>query len=246
MKTPLKIALVGDHDPAIAAHRAIPLALDRASGDLGLPVTATWIDTIEIGDAAARLRGFDALWLVPGSPYRSMDGALRAVRHARETRLPFLGTCAGFQHAVIDHARHGLGWPDADHAETAPEAPRAVITPLACGLVEALEPIRFVAGSRIAAIYGQPSAVERYRCRYGLNPAFAEALLGGPMRIAATGDRGEVRAVELDDHPFFIATLFQPERGALEGATPRLVRALIQAAQAARVAAAASKESPCC
>jgi CTP synthase (UTP-ammonia lyase) len=232
----LKIALVGDHDPAITAHRAIPLALDLASRDVDMPVTATWVATDEIvnGD---RLRGFDAVWAVPGSPYRSMDGALLAIRHARENRLPFLGTCGGFQHAVVEYARNVLGWPDAQHGETTPEAARAVITPLSCLLVEAAGPIRFVAGSRVAAIYGQLTAEERYHCRYGLNPSFREALVAGPLRVGATDELGDVRAIELDGHPFFIATLFQPERAALKGQTTRLVRALLRAA---------SKDSPCC
>jgi CTP synthase (UTP-ammonia lyase) len=49
-----------------------------------------------------------------------MTGALAAIRHARERRLPFLGTCAGFQHAVVEYARNVLGWLDADHGRFLP------------------------------------------------------------------------------------------------------------------------------
>ncbi len=63
-----------------------------------------------------------------------MDGALLAIRYAREQKRPFLGTCGGFQHAIIEYARNVLGWADADPAETAPDAARPVIAPLQCAL----------------------------------------------------------------------------------------------------------------
>ena len=100
--------------------------------------------------AATRVFGFSGLWCVPTSPYRSMEGALLAIRYARESGVPFLGTCGGFQHAVIEYARNVLGWADAEHAETAPDAARAVISLLECPLVETSGVVRFVPGSRIA------------------------------------------------------------------------------------------------
>ncbi|MDP1533645.1 MAG: hypothetical protein Q8L92_08710, partial [Rubrivivax sp.] len=83
MNTELRVGLVGDHDEAIPAHRAIPLALALAAADLGCAVRPTWLHTDTLIDPRA-LEGYDALWCVPGSPYRSMDGALRAIRFARE------------------------------------------------------------------------------------------------------------------------------------------------------------------
>jgi CTP synthase (UTP-ammonia lyase) len=85
-------------------------------------------------------------------------------------------------------------------------------------------------GSRIAAAYGSERATEGYRCRYGLNPAFRAQLIGGPLRATAFDAAGEVRAIELADHPFFVCTLFQPERAALRGDMPPLVLALLEAA----------------
>lgn len=87
-------------------------------------------------------------------------------------------------------------------------------------------------GSRLAGAYGALESREGYRCRFGLNPAFARELTAGPLRATATDAAGEVRAVELDGHPFFVATLFQPERAALAGVTPLLVVALVRAAAA--------------
>jgi CTP synthase (UTP-ammonia lyase) len=230
MTTEIHIGLIGDYNASVVAHQAIPVALQLAAKELALTVVPEWVPTEEIQDVA-RVAGFDGLWCVPASPYRNMEGALRAVRFAREQRRPFLGTCGGFQHAVIEYARNVLGWTDADHAETAPDAIRPVITPLSCALVEVADKVRFRPGSRIFAAYGRGEAAEGYHCSYGLNPEFQARLTSGPLRISAEDERGEVRAVELDGHPFFVATLFQPERAALAGRLPPLVRSFVRSIQ---------------
>jgi CTP synthase (UTP-ammonia lyase) len=224
------VALIGDHDPDVTAHRASPRAIELASAAVGAPVVAQWIPTDEIADTA-RLEAFDGLWCVPASPYRSMDGALRAIRFAREQRRPFLGTCGGFQHAVLEYARNVLGWSDAGHAETDPDpdAARVVVAPLECSLVEVSGDVHLLPDTHLARAYGAPSAREGYHCRYGMNPAFRDELAHGPLRIAATDELGDVRAVELTDHPFFVATLFQPERAALEGRPPPIAVAFVRA-----------------
>ncbi|MFN8586484.1 MAG: CTP synthase [Candidatus Eisenbacteria bacterium] len=225
----VRIALVGDFDPAVTAHRAIPRALELAcKAAARADVTWEWVPTDAIR-APERMAGSAGVWCVPASPYRSTDGALAAIRVARENGLPFLGTCGGFQHAVLEYARHVLGGADAEHAELAPGAARTVIAPLACSLVEKSNEVRFVPGTRIAAAYTRASSQEGYHCSYGLNPELAHALTAGPLRATAHDESGEVRAVELDGHPFFVATLFQPERAALEGVLPPLVAAFVRA-----------------
>jgi CTP synthase (UTP-ammonia lyase) len=234
------IGLVGDHDPSIVAHRAIPIALARAAEWFGVDLRFEWSGTETI-TSPSLVSVFDGLWCVPGSPYRSMDGALRAIRHARERGVPFLGTCGGFQHAVIEYARNVLGWDQAEHAESSPEAPHAVISQLDCSLIDVSEPLHLAAGSRLAAAYGAEHVTEEYHCSFGLNPAFQAELVAGPLRAAAITERGDVRAVELDGHPFFLAMLCQPERAALGGVIPPLVAAFVAGcAQAAGVAPSAS------
>jgi CTP synthase (UTP-ammonia lyase) len=229
MGSSIRVGLVGDYKASSVAHQAIPRALAMASEEQACPLQFEWVPTEEIDDAG-RVAALDALWCVPASPYRSMEGALCAIRWAREQGTPFLGTCGGFQHAILEYARNVLGWADAEHAETAPEAARPVITPLTCSLVEVTGGIRFLPGSHIAAAYGCLETTEGYHCRYGLNPAFLAELTSGPLRITATDTEGEVRAVELEGHPFFVATLFQPERAALAGRIPPLVTAFVRAA----------------
>jgi CTP synthase (UTP-ammonia lyase) len=225
------IGLIGDYNPSVPAHQAIPMALQAAAQALGIEIGFEWVPTEEV-TSTARVSRFDGLWCVPGSPYRSMNGALLAIRHARESATPFLGTCGGFQHAVIEYARSVLGWADADHSETAPDAVRAVISPLECALVETTSAVRLYPGTCIASAYGVTETQEGYRCRYGLNPEFQSALVAGPLRACADDATGEVRAVELDGHPFFVATLFQPERAALKGQSVPLVVAFIRACAA--------------
>jgi len=171
---------------------------------------------------------------VPASPYADTAGALAAIRFARETGRPYLGTCGGFQHAIREYAAAAWGIARPAHAETDPGAADPVITPLACGLVEKSGVVHFAPGSRLARIYGTPRATETYHCRYGLSPRHAAGLDAGPLRVAACDDAGEVRAIELDGHPFFVATLFQPERATLEGRAQPLVAAFAAAAAAAR------------
>ena len=221
----LHLALIGEYHPAVTAHQAIPVALQQAADRLGLTVHLQWLDT----DNLPSLHGFDGFWCVPASPYRDTDGALQAIRFAREQRRPFLGTCGGFQHAVLEYARHVLGWADAQHGELNPEAKRAVIAPLSCALVEATDRVRLAPYTRIAEAYGTLDLEEGYRCRYGVNREFLDALLEGDLIACGHDSAGDLRAVELLDHPFFVATLFQPERAALNGITPPLAMALLNA-----------------
>jgi CTP synthase (UTP-ammonia lyase) len=150
MSKRISIGLIGDYDKSVPAHQAIPLALHRAAEELHVELGFEWVPTEQIG-SATRVAWFSGLWCVPATPYRSMDGALLAIRHAREGGVPFLGTCGGFQHAVIEYARNVLGWANAEHAETSPDAARAVISLLECALVETSGVVRFIPGSRIAA-----------------------------------------------------------------------------------------------
>jgi CTP synthase (UTP-ammonia lyase) len=224
----LQVGLIGDRNDAVIAHGAIPLALAEAAKACGAAIEPIWLPTEQMGNGAA-LAEFDGLWCVPASPYRSMEGALTAIRVARERQVPFLGTCGGFQHAIVEYARNVLGWTDAEHAETAPQAQRAVIVPLACALVEVSDRVHLTPGSRLARCYGATSIVEGYHCNYGLSPDFRQAIEAGPLRITAYDDADDVRGVELDDHPFFIATLFQHERSILQGRLPPAVRAFVEA-----------------
>jgi len=236
------IALIGDFDEDVTAHKAIPPALRLARAASGVPVTWTWIGTNEIdsgsnppvrGRRRTSLADFAGIWVVPGSPYASMAGALAAIQFARTTGRPFLSTCGGFQHALIEFARNICQVPDADHAETSPDSAELVVTRLACSLVEQTAGVTFTPGSRLHAVFGGRPAAAEYRCNYGLNPAWRARLEAGGLRFTGFDEAGEVRAGELPAHPFFVGTLFQPERSALRGEPHPLITAFVEAVAAA-------------
>jgi CTP synthase (UTP-ammonia lyase) len=197
---------------------------------LGADVGWEWLPTRAVAAPAADLAAFSALWLVPASPYESMAGALAAVRWAREGRHPFLGTCGGFQHALLEISRDLAGIPGAEHAETSPEAADLVVTPLACSLSEQSGRVQFAPGSLLHAAYHGANATEEYRCNYGFNPAYRSRLEAAGLRFTAWDEAGDLRGAELPSHPFFAGVLFQPERAALRGELPPLVLAFVRAA----------------
>jgi CTP synthase (UTP-ammonia lyase) len=229
---PPLIALVGDFSSDAIAHRAIPRALELASAAVGRDVSWRWIHTGAIRDAARDLASCAAVWVVPASPYANMSGALEAIRWARETGRPFLGTCGGFQHALIEFARNVAGLVDADHAESNAHAETLVMTPLSCSLVEMTGSIHFATGSQLRGIFGRDQAVEGYHCNYGLNVEYRARLEKAGLHFSGFDDAGEVRAFELPSHPFFIGTLFQPERSALRGEVHPLIGAFVRARRA--------------
>ena len=224
-----RVALIGDYNPAVVAHQAIPEALRLAGEDLGLEVDAEWLHTSLLRDPEKQLQDFEGIWCVPASPYANTEAVLNAIRYAREKQVAFLGTCGGFQHAILEYARNVLGIKAADHAESHPQAETLVITPLACSLVEKSEEIVLEGAGILRTAYGQPRITEGYHCSYGINPAFEQQLFSGPLKVSARGVGGEVRAFELEGHPFYVGTLFQSERRALRGEAPPLVIAFVDA-----------------
>ncbi|MDU8546028.1 MULTISPECIES: CTP synthase [Pseudomonas syringae group] len=228
VRNTLQIGLVGDFNADVPAHQAIPLALAMAAETVHVPVSFEWLPTPQIG-SGARLGEFGGLWCVPASPYLDMQGALTAIRFARERLIPFLGTCGGFQHALVEYARNQLGWADAEHGETAPQAANVIIEPLSCSLVESVAAIHLQPDTLIAQAYGTLNIEERYHCRYGLRRELEPALFGDALKVSGRGPEGEVRSIELQGHPFFVATLFQPERAALQGKVSPVVAAFVRA-----------------
>ena len=94
MHRTLKIGIIGDYDPELRYHLATEEALSHASANLSVSIEPSWILTLSLtqDNVIKTLKPFHALWCAPGSPYRSMDGALAAIRFAREKARPFIGT----------------------------------------------------------------------------------------------------------------------------------------------------------
>ncbi|MET0131987.1 MAG: hypothetical protein ABW215_00185 [Kibdelosporangium sp.] len=223
-----RLALVGDRSADVSSHRCIEEIIPH------LEIEVDWVPSETVTDAIA---GYDGIWVIPGSPYADKEAVLLAIRIARETGIPYLGTCGGFQHALIEYGRSVLGFEDANDVQYDPDAATPFIVPLACSLIGETAPLYLSAGSRLADVYGHAeSTVETYHCRYGLNPEYTDAIVHSELHISGWDAEKAPRAIELPEHPFFIATLYQPELSS----TPAAVHPLIQVFAGAIVRRAAA------
>ncbi len=224
-----RIAILGDRDPANPNHRATEDALAHSSAAAGVKVDLGWVSTRELlGEGGAEtLSHADGVWCTTGKLDRP-EGALRGIRLARERQIPFLGTCGGFQHAVVEFARNVAGLPEAVHGEYEPDSGDAVIAPLACSLAGQSFEVEIRDGSRVATCYGCTRAREHYSCSYGIDPGFEKLLVDRGLAIVGRAVDGTPRILELPDHPFFAATLFVPQSRSTATAPHPLVTGFLQ------------------
>jgi CTP synthase (UTP-ammonia lyase) len=222
MMDPLRIGIVGNFNRAFHSHWATEAALFHAARGLGLAVEPRWVPTESLDDPDADkcLESFDGLWAAPGSPYTSFLGMLRGIEFAREQDRPFLGTCGGFQYALIEFTRNVLGLLDADTAENNSESRNVVISPVACALPGRLpggpkmsgsDTVWPVPGTLVDQLCQSRELTGEYFCNFETNAEFVSPWEAAGLRIAARGSQGEMRAFDLPGKRFFLATLFQPQ-----------------------------------
>jgi CTP synthase (UTP-ammonia lyase) len=206
----IHIAVLGDRNLEYVTHRELDAALglfpDWARGE--------WVATDS--DVPAALDRGDGVWIVSGGPYRDDDAVYAAIRRVRERGTPLLATCSGFQYVVIELAR-SLAGIDAHHAETDPDAEALVAAPLACSLIGEERMVTCVPGTRLAELCGTEPFPGFHWCNYGLADEFVDTLTAAGVVVGAHAPDAGVEGIELPSHPFFVATLFQPQVGALAG-----------------------------
>jgi len=236
----LRIGILGDFNPQFRSHHATNDSLQHAARKLQLVVESAWLSTPSLLEprAADTLDSFDGLFASAGSPYKSFDGMLKGIEFARVHDRPFLGTCGGFQYALIECARNVLGVRDATTAEEDPHAKNIVIYPVACAvpnrdsnapkLSGKVGQIRLRPGSRLAAFYGRETIEEEFFCNYEMNPEFEWMAMEAGFPVVARGSKEECRAIESPAHVFFIATLFQPQLSSREDNPHPLITAFVQ------------------
>ncbi len=246
MGDPIRIGIIGDFDPNLRTHKATNAAFRQVGLQLSIPIEVRWLATPSLDPSA--LAECDGLFAAAGTPYRSMQGALRAIELARKRDWPFLGTCGGFQHALIEFARNVLGIADADSAEHGSESSSLVIAPVSCEAPNRLpggpklsgnDKILLQPDSQLARIYGRLEISEEYHCNYELNPVYRERLESAGLRITGAAEGGHVRAFELPANGFFLCTLFQPQLAPL-GDAPHPVLAAFVTRSASRAATRAA------
>jgi len=223
-----RIAIVGDRSDQVIAHTRTPEILDGLQNTLG-DIDAYWLHSSSI-DATTDFEGFDGMWATPGSPYANEDGVLHAIAEARARQIPFLGTCGGFQHMLLELARNEAGL-DVHHGESSPEAVQQLITPLTCSLKGEEGTFEVLPGTMAAEIMGAGPTTERYFCSYGANEEFLPALAEVGLRVGGLAADGSVRMAELPNHPFYQGCLFQPELSSTATSLHPVLVAFAEAAQ---------------
>ena len=181
MAVATRIGIIGDFNPNNPTHTATNDGIQHAAEALGRPIEAIWLPT----DESHEWGRFQGLFCSPGSPYKSLDGALRGIRFARENNIAFLGTCGGFQHLAIEYARNVLGFTDAAHAESDPYASCLFVTPLSCSLVGMTMEVSIKPGSRASVAMGSTRSLEKFYCNFGLNPDYQGQLEEHGLAITA-------------------------------------------------------------
>ena len=219
----VEIALVGKYVRLHDAYLSVAEALRHAGCAHGVEVAIRWVEAEEVTDdtAEALLGGCSGVLVPGGFGDRGVEGKIAACRYARENDIPYLGICLGMQVAVIEFARHALGWAGADSSEFAPDTPYPVIDlmPDQQGVVSkggtmrlGAYPCALAEGSLLRAAYGEAAVSERHRHRYEFNSRFRAAFEEGGMRVVGTSPDGRlVEAVEIPHNRFFVGVQYHPE-----------------------------------
>jgi CTP synthase len=217
------IAIVGKYTDNGDAYISIAEALKHGGIASNAHVNIRWIesDEIEENEPATLLNGADALVVAPGFGARGVEGKIRAIQYARETKLPFLGLCFGLQMAVIEYARNVCGLEGAHTEEVDPNTPYPVIHLLPDQIDISDKggtmrlgayPCRITSKTLAHRLYGDSVIDERHRHRYEVNNEYRETLSQRGMVFSGVSpDYRLVEIVEVSDHPYFIATQFHPE-----------------------------------
>ncbi len=231
----VRIALVGKYVQLEDAYLSVSEALRHAASLQDARVQIDWIDSerLEAGDggpsepaALELLERADGILIPGGFGGRGIEGKIEAARVARERRIPYLGICLGMQVAVAEFARNVAGMEGANSTEFDIETPFPVIdllpeqkevADLGGTMRLGADPIKLHAGSRALEMYGEAVIYERHRHRYEVNNLLRKRLTNAAagdvaLRISGTSpDERLVEAIELDGHPFFVASQFHPE-----------------------------------
>ncbi|WP_034343827.1 CTP synthase [Deinococcus misasensis] len=234
MKRPeneVTIAIAGKYTAMPDAYKSLLESLEHAAIGNNARLNVKWVNTEDVTDEdiAEHFKGTDAILVPGGFGIRGIEGKIRTARYAREQKIPYLGICLGMQIAVIEYARSICKLEQANSSEFDQYTQHQVI-----GLMpEQLEvegmggtmrlgdwPMKVEAGTKLGEIYGVPNGgtvMERHRHRYEVNPAYVQQLKDAGLVISGVtpGMQGRgaglVEAIELKDHPFFVALQSHPE-----------------------------------
>jgi CTP synthase len=219
----VKIGIVGKYVEYEDSYKSLKEALIHGGLAHGLKINIRWVEAegLEQDGWQQQLEELDGILVPGGFGKRGIEGMIRAIRYARENKVPYFGICLGMQTMVIEFARHVAGLDQANSTEFNPSTPHRVIYKLRelRGVDELGGTMRLGAwpcvlheGSFAHQAYGQPEISERHRHRYEFNREFEHELTSAGLRITGeTPDRTYVEICEVEDHPWFLGCQFHPE-----------------------------------
>ena len=222
-KQVLRIALCGKYTDVSDSYKSVKEALIHAGAASGVGVELYLFNTERDG-FEEQLKEFDAVIVPGGYGSRGIEGKIKAIKIARESKIPYLGLCYGMQLAVVEFARNMCGLTKAHTTEVDPTTPHAVISILPeqhnvttrSGTQRlGSQRARLLKDSIAAALYGATEVAERHRHRYEVNPDFHDLLERRGLRIvgihAERDDIAEFIELPVEVHPFFVGTQAHPE-----------------------------------
>ncbi|MEA2279642.1 MAG: synthase [Solirubrobacteraceae bacterium] len=242
-RSSVRIALVGKYVQLEDAYLSVVESLRHAGNMHGRPIDIDWVDSETLGDDEVRERveAADGILIPGGFGVRGIEGKIAAARIAREQRIPFLGICLGMQMAVAEFARHVVDMPGANSTEFDPETPFPVIdllpeqkevADMGGTMRLGADPIKLHDGTRAREAYGEPVIYERHRHRYEVNNFLRRRLETAGLTISGTSpDDRLVEVIEIQDHPFFVASQYHPEFKSRPERPAPLFREFVDAAQ---------------
>ncbi|MBP5191015.1 MAG: CTP synthase [Opitutales bacterium] len=222
-KATVTIGVIGKYTEVQDAYKSIDEALVHAGIANECKVVIRTLDSeaLESDGTENVLSGLDGILIPGGFGLRGLEGKIRAIRYARERKVPFLGICLGMQLVVVEFARNVLGYADACSTEVNPQTTCPVIDQMesqkkSCGKGGTMrlgaQPCILTPGSRMESVYGERVISERHRHRYELNSMYADALEKAGLHLVGHHETSHiVEAVEIREHPWFIGVQFHPE-----------------------------------
>lgn len=241
-QTEVEIAIVGKYIQLHDAYLSVVEALKHGGIAARVNVKIRWVDSeaIQSENVAGLLKEVGGILVPGGFGTRGTEGKIIAIQYARENGIPFLGICLGMQMAIVEYARHVLGYEDADSIELNPDTAHPVIAlmPEQNGVTDIGGTLRLGAypcilkeGSLAEQLYQAKEISERHRHRYEVNNEYRKELEEKGMSLSGLSPDGRiVEMLELKDHPYFIGTQAHPEFKSRPNRAHPLFKGLVQAA----------------
>ena len=219
----VRIGLVGKYVELPDAYKSILEAFIHAGAENEVKVEVLMIHSeyLDETNLQDKLSGLDGVLVAPGFGERGIEGKIKAIQYVREHKIPFLGICLGMQMAVIEFARHVVGFENANTAEVNPNSLYKVIdlmqeqkhvTQKGGTMRLGAWDCELQVGSKIYEVYQQPLISERHRHRYEFNSEYRKPLEESGLRCSGINPKtGLVEVIELPSHPWFVGVQYHPE-----------------------------------